>query len=221
MTIADLRSTTAPTSPGTTVTLASNLAAIALNLTVGRDVIPPAVRRLHWSQHMHTYKSLAVVGLISLLASGSYAQSLGDVARQQREKQAKEGHAAHKVVTNEEIPENPDAVASGTTSVDDHSSSSAPAASNDTHSGEQWKAKIEAQKSTIASMQSEIDRLNSSIHFVEANRYSNGVQYNQRQIQKQEEVQRVQKQLDEQKKKLEEMQEGARKAGLGSSVYDP
>jgi uncharacterized coiled-coil protein SlyX len=47
------------------------------------------------------------------------------------------------------------------------------------------------------------------------------VQYNQRQVQKQDEVQRMQKQLDEQKKKLEEMQESARKAGLGSSVYEP
>ena len=71
------------------------------------------------------------------------------------------------------------------------------------------------------SMQNQIDKLNSSIHFVEANRYYNGVQYNERQAQKQEEVQRMQKQLDEQKKQLEDMQESARKAGLGSSVYEP
>ena len=163
----------------------------------------------------------AVLGLIVFVATGSFAQSLGDVARQQREKQAKPGQTAHKIVTNEEIPENPDAVASGTTSVEQHEGSPVPAASNDTHSGEEWKAKIQEQKGTISSMQNQIDKLNSSIHFVEANRYSNGVQYNQRQIQKQEEVQRMQKQLDEQKKKLEELQEGARKAGLGSAVYDP
>ena len=70
-------------------------------------------------------------------------------------------------------------------------------------------------------MQGQIDRLNSSVHFVEADRYYNGVQHNQRQIQKQDEVQRMQKQLDEQKKQLEDMQEQARKAGLGSSVYEP
>ena len=170
---------------------------------------------------MQAHKSLLVIALVLFVVTGSYGQSLGDVARQQREKQAKEGQAAHKVITNEEIPENPDAVASGTTSVEDHYIPQVPAASNDTHSGEEWKAKIEAQKSTIASMQNQIDRLNSSIHFVEANRYRNGVEYNQRQIQKQEEVQRMQKQLDEQKKKLEELQEGARHAGLGSAVYDP
>jgi len=47
------------------------------------------------------------------------------------------------------------------------------------------------------------------------------VQYNERQIQKQDEVKRMQTQLDDQKKQLEDMQESARKAGLGSSVYEP
>lgn len=171
---------------------------------------------------MQSHKIFAVnISLVLLVVAGSYGQSLGDVARQQRQKQAKDGHAARKVVTNEEIPESPESVASGSTSVEEHDGSPVPAASNDTHSGEQWKAKIQEQKSSIASLQSQIDRLNSSIHFVEANRYTNGVQYNQRQVQKQDEVQRMQKQLDEQKKKLEDMQESARKAGLGSSVYDP
>src|SRR5690242_1943820 len=99
---------------------------------------------------MQAHKSLVVIASVLFVATASYAQSLGDVARQQREKQAKAGHAAHKVVTNEEIPENPDAVASGTTTVEEHHDGSTPAASNDTHSGEQWKAKIEAQKTTIA-----------------------------------------------------------------------
>ncbi len=167
------------------------------------------------------YKFFAVIGSILFVVAGSYGQSLGDVARQQRQKQEKDGHTARKVVTNEEIPEHPESVSSGSTSTDEHDSTPAPPASNDTHSGEEWKAKIQGQKSSVASLQSQIDRLNSSIHFVEANHYTNGVQYNQRQVQKQDEVQRMQKQLDEQKKKLEDMQESARRAGLGSSVYDP
>ena len=167
------------------------------------------------------YKFFAIVGSILFVVAGTYGQSLGDVARQQRQKQAKDGHAARKVVTNEEIPESPESVASGSTSIEGSNGTPAPPASNDTHSGEEWKAKIQVQKSSVASLQSQIDKLNSSIHFVEANRYTNGVQYNQRQVQKQDEVQRMQKQLDDQKKKLEDMQESARKAGLGSSVYDP
>ena len=124
-----------------------------------------------------------------------------------------------KLLPTRRIPESPDAASSGSTGSNEHTA--AAPATNDSHSGEQWKAKIQAQKNSIASLQNQIDRLNSSIHFVEANRYTNGAQYNQRQAQKQDEVQRMQKQLDEQKQKLQDMQESARKAGLGSSVYDP
>ncbi|MGH9497520.1 MAG: hypothetical protein ACRD3L_00070 [Terriglobales bacterium] len=66
-----------------------------------------------------------------------------------------------------------------------------------------------------------MDRLNSSIHFVEANRYYNGLQHNERQELKQEQVQRMQDQLELQKKRLDRMQEGARKEGFGTAVYDP
>ena len=70
-------------------------------------------------------------------------------------------------------------------------------------------------------MQAQVDRLNDSVHFVEANRYTNGVQYNQYQLKKQQEAQRLQKQLDGEKKQLEDAQESARKAGFGTAVSDP
>jgi predicted RNase H-like nuclease (RuvC/YqgF family) len=167
------------------------------------------------------HKFAAVMGVVLFVVAGSYGQSLGDVAREQRQKQAKAGNTTHKVVTNEDIPESPEAVESTSVSSDEHAGAPTTPAPNDTRSGELWKAKIEEQKNSVASLQNQIDKLNSSIHFVEANRYYNGVQYNERQVQKQEEVQRLQKQLDERKKQLEDMQESARKAGLGSSVYEP
>jgi hypothetical protein len=167
------------------------------------------------------HKVVSVIVVVLFVVASGNGQSLGDVAREQRQKQAKDAHAARKVVTNEDIPESAEPVSTTSVSTDEHDAAPAATASNDSHAGEQWKAKIEAQKSSVASLQSQIDKLNSSIHFVEANRYYNGVQYNQRQVQKQDEVQRLQKQSDEQKKKLEEMQESARKAGLGSSVYEP
>lgn len=170
---------------------------------------------------MQAYKPFPVISMVLLAVVVSYGQSLGDVAREQRQKQAKAANTTHKVVTNEDIPESPEAVSSTSVSTSEHDGAPATPASNDTHSGEEWKAKIEAQRNSVASLQNQIDKLNSSIHFVEANRYTNGVQYNQRQVQKQDEVQRMQKQLDEQKQKLEDMQESARKAGLGSSVYEP
>jgi hypothetical protein len=165
------------------------------------------------------HKIVAAIVVVLFVVAGSYGQSLGDVAREQRQKQPKDAHATRKVLTNEDMPDRPEE--STSTVTDEHDTAPPSPASNGTHAGEQWKAKIEAQKNSIASLQSQIDKLNSSIHFVEANRYYNGVQHNERQIQKQDEVQRMQKQLDEQKKQLEDMQESARKAGLGSAVYEP
>jgi hypothetical protein len=168
----------------------------------------------------HAYKIIALAGVILFVVAASQAQSLGDVAREQKQKQAKDPHATRKVVTNEDIPESPEAVS--TTSVsDEHETTPAAPASNDTHAGEQWKAKIETQRNLIGSLQSQIDKLNASIHFAGPNCVANCVQYNERQIHKQDEVERMQKQLEEQKHKLEDMQESARKAGLGSSVYEP
>src|SRR5258708_20497169 len=54
-----------------------------------------------------------LVSLILWLALAAsvnvYGQSLGDVARQSRQKQSSKGDAAKKVITNEDIPESPDA----------------------------------------------------------------------------------------------------------------
>jgi len=168
---------------------------------------------------------MVVAGLIFLVTTG-YGQSLGDVARQQRQKQqSKDNQGAHKVITNEDIPEHPEsASASSSENAGENSSheASPPASSAGAEkTGEQWKSEIQAQKDAVASLQSQIDQLNSSIHFVEANRYRNGVQWNERQVKKQDEVQRMQTQLEEQKKKLEDMQESARRQGFGNAVYDP
>jgi predicted RNase H-like nuclease (RuvC/YqgF family) len=161
--------------------------------------------------------------LVLLLAVASRGQSLGDVARQQRQKQqAKDPHATHKVVTNEEIPESPDASTSTSDDPDrSEEPSSPPVAAGGKKTAEQWKAQIQAQKARIAALQDHVNKLSDSVHFVEANRYYNGVQYNQYQLKKQQEAQRLQKQLDGEKKTLENMQESARKAGFGSAVYDP
>lgn len=172
-------------------------------------------------------KIVSVVGLVLFIAASCYGQSLGDVAREQRQKQAKDAkdakdaHATRKVLTNEDLPASAEPSSSTSVTSDERDTVPAPRASNDTHAGEQWKAKIEAQRNSVASLQSQIDKLNSSIHFAGGNCVANCVQYNERQVQKQDEAQRMQKTLEDQKKQLEDMQESARKAGLGSSVYEP
>jgi hypothetical protein len=161
--------------------------------------------------------------LLLMLPRASYGQSLGDVARQQRQKQqARDPKATPKVVTNDEIPESPDASSSSSDDTGAGPESSAPAASSTgKKTADQWKTEIEARKARIAALQNHVDKLNDSVHFVEANRYYNGVQYNQYQLKKQQEAQRLQKQLDSEKKTLGDAQESARKAGFGSAVYDP
>lgn len=160
-----------------------------------------------------------IAGLALLLSGVSHGQSLGDVAREQRQKQqAKKDKPAAKVVTNEDLPEHPQDA--------DDSEKPEPGSEPQAHhagsrSPEQWKAQIAAQKQSIAALQRQMDRLNSSVHFVEANRYYYGVQHNERQEQKLEQVQRMQDQLEQQRKRLEDMQEAARKEGFGNSVYDP
>ena len=78
-----------------------------------------------------------------------------------------------------------------------------------------------AQKSAIANLKSDIESLSASIEYAGANCVSGCVEWNERQKQKQDQVESMKVQLAEQEKRLEDMQESARKQGYGSSVYDP
>jgi predicted RNase H-like nuclease (RuvC/YqgF family) len=171
---------------------------------------------------------LLAVTITAYGQSSSDSPSLGDLARKQRQKQqqSKEAAKPKKIVTNEDIPEHPDtssdwpASSSPSASEGAHDESSPPAGAV-LQAGDQLKATILRQKTAVADLKSQIDKVQDSIHFVEANAYRNGVEYNKLQAQKQQEVQRLQSQLEEQKKNLEQMQETARKAGFGSAIWDP
>ena len=164
---------------------------------------------------------VAMAGASLFIGPYGVGQSLGDVAREQRQK-TKDAKAAPKVFTNEDLPKHDPAYdTSGAVEHPDARSAGAHEIDGLKRSAEEWKLEIQGQKMAIASQQAEIDRLSASVHYVEANRYRNGLQHNERELQKQEEVERMQKQLDEEKKRLEEMQEGARHEGYGNGVYDP
>ena len=47
------------------------------------------------------------------------------------------------------------------------------------------------------------------------------IQWNEQQLRKQEQLESMKAQLEQQQKSLEEFQDAARKQGFGSSVYDP
>ena len=86
---------------------------------------------------------------------------------------------------------------------------------------EQWTAQILAQKSLISRLQSDADRLSESVQFTPGNCVAGCVQWNQHQEEKQRRVERMRRQLEEQKGRLQQMQDAARQQGYGSSVYDP
>ena len=155
-----------------------------------------------------------IAGLFVLLISVSYGQSLGDVARQQR--QNEQGKPAPKVITNEDLPDQ-------TEDTDDSKprGSHEPPPHHSSKSAEQWRSEIEAQKHSIANLQSRMEKLNSTIHFARVSSAYYAAQHNERQEQKLDQVQQMQEQLEQQRNRLEEMQEAARKDGFGNAVYEP
>jgi hypothetical protein len=159
---------------------------------------------------------LATLSLLFLIASSLAGQSLGDVARANREKKKEKTESAAKhIVTNDDIPSSPEA----DIEAPKQEEKKAPAPGK--RSAEEWKSRILAQKKVVATLEAQIGKLNKSIYFVNANEYYNGVQHNQYQAKKQQRVAQMQLQLEEERKHLAEMQEAARQAGMGSSIYDP
>jgi hypothetical protein len=126
-----------------------------------------------------------------------------------------------KVITNEEIPEHVGPVARPvvSTATSHAVSNGQPEASGGR--AEALRSRITSMKENITSLQGQIDSVNDSIRFAPANCVSGCVQWNERQVQKQQQVDQMKAQLEEQKKQLEDLQESARKQGFGSSVYDP
>ena len=166
----------------------------------------------------------ATLLLPAIAAAQSDAPSLGDLARKQREKQQQTRNSPakpKKVVTDEDLPPRVDSDDSPPSN-ESHEEVSPPRSAGEVlQYGDQLKSAIVRQKASIADLRNRIERLNSSIHFVQANAYRNGVEYNKYQAQKQQEVERLQGQLSDHQRDLEQMQETARKAGYGSSVWDP
>jgi hypothetical protein len=133
---------------------------------------------------------------------------------------------APKVITNEELPEHAGSASQPSVSQASYQRSGpaddgGSAAANSPAQAEGLKSQITAMKNNVAALQSQIDSLNNSIQFAPGNCVANCVQWNERQVQKQQQVEQMKAQLEEQKKQLEDVQETARKQGFGSSVYDP
>ncbi|HLV88977.1 MAG TPA: hypothetical protein VKV39_18465 [Candidatus Sulfotelmatobacter sp.] len=127
-----------------------------------------------------------------------------------------------KVITNEELPEHvgpthTSPAASGSDADDQAEASEAEGKAPPDY----WRTRILSEKNAIAALKSDIESLTASIQYAGGNCVSGCVQWNERQQQKQQQVEAMKAQLEQQEKTLEDMQDMARKQGYGSSVYDP
>lgn len=170
------------------------------------------------------------------------APSLGDVARhsrmqkQQKDAQAKDAakpgqatDAASKpasktshVITNEDLPAHS---TSPTTMLEKSKTSDMeeplPAGNNRDEMAQELKSRIQGQKSEIDGLKNQISSLSDSIRYVGGECVANCAQWNERQQQKQQEVERLKSQLDDAQHRLDELQDAAHKQGFGSSISDP
>ena len=173
---------------------------------------------------------LKVFAIALFVNSAAYGQSLGDIARENREKQSAQdasSAAKPKVITNANLPKDPDANqepteaqsgASASSKAADHRSAQQRLA--DQRLADQWKRQILAQENRMATLQARIDQLNASIRSSGGSVQYEGP-YNRYQARQLRRVAQIQAQLDEQKMKLDQMQEAARRAGMHTGVYDP
>lgn len=127
-----------------------------------------------------------------------------------------------KTVTNDEIPEHVGPTSTLPSSTKTSGTYNPPPNDGDDKAPpEYWKSQILAQKAAITSLQSQTSNLKASIQYAGGNCVSGCVEWNERQQQKQQELEGMKSQLEAMQSRLEEMQDMARKQGYGTAVYDP
>jgi len=182
------------------------------------------------------FASLAASAFLGAFPAFSQdSPSLADAARQarlqkqQKEAQAKDSPSANdaqsartpRVITNDEIPEHVGSTLTPSTARFQNPTYTPPNYGARRTPAGQWKSLIQAQKNAIASLQREINTLRDSIHFPVNCLPNTCAQRNERQLEKETRVDTMKHQLEQEQKRLEDLQESARKQGFGSAVYDP
>jgi hypothetical protein len=180
---------------------------------------------------------LKIFAIAVLLNLAAYAQqSLGDIARQYREKLAAEEAAGTgpRMYTNQDIPpaqqvgtpepnsetrQQPRDLAMNRAFDDPSVEQRSTEHLAEQRAAVEWRNRIQAQESRLADLQSRIDRLSTMIHSGSTAQYDGP--YTRSQARAQERLDQMQQLLDWQKRRLEQMQDAARHAGMHSAVYEP
>jgi hypothetical protein len=174
-----------------------------------------------------TFFGIFAIALLINLAA--YGQSLGEIARKNREKQKSQETSGvqPRMITNKDLPVDPEGYEKPREPQRD--AQSANTAVEHRFEGQRfgqerasgpWRRQIVTQENRMANLQARIDQLNASLHFPGRSAQFEGPsnRYQARQL---ERVEQMQQRLDQQKRILEEMQESARQAGMHIHVYDP
>jgi hypothetical protein len=190
---------------------------------------------------MKNMKHFAIASVILMGVSGAAAQSLGDYARTAR-KNKPESASASRHFDNDNLPTNE------TLSVVGPAPASDPAAAGQGRAGntvptapadpaakavdrkkmeDEWKTKIDQQKEKIDSLNHELDldqreyRLRAAAMYGDAgNRLRNSVEWDKQDAQYKTDIDAKQKAVESARQQLEQMQEGARKAGIAEKDKD-
>jgi hypothetical protein len=174
--------------------------------------------------------------------AAAHGQSLGDVARENRQAKEKADSASAtqaKVITNNDLAKDPeqteDEPASVATEAPTKPEQAAAAHSfqqrrehqhlaerklAEQRAAEQWRRQVVAQKHKLVNLQARIDQINASIKAANGTTQYEGPN-GRGQARQLERIAEIQLQLDEEKRTLLEMQEAARQAGMHTPVYDP
>lgn len=173
---------------------------------------------------------ISAIAILTNLAA--YGQSLGDIARQYREKQQEQGTSGTppKVFTNKDLPSDPEGYQGPREQEPATRAYSQPMARpfddrgaerfGQERAAEQWRRAILEQQSRVANLQARIDQLSAAIHSRGGTAQYDGP-FNRYQARQMQHLEQMQFQLEQQQRRLGEMQEQARRAGMHTNVYDP
>ena len=175
---------------------------------------------------------VSLSALLFLLSLMAYAQSLGDAARENRDKKADVSTPPPKVITNRDLPKNPDGysgppasenVAPTTPESAPDSQQAAQQRAAEQRAAERWRRRIQTQENVVANLEARVDHLRAYIHLADPNApYDSGTMaFNAYQARQLARLNQMQHQLNQEKQKLENLQEAARHAGMHTLVYDP
>ena len=168
------------------------------------------------------HRIFCIILPLLLLTGSCHSQSLGERARQLQEQKQKTGMSSAKVVTNDDLSTSP--APKPAPEPDPKANQAKPEPVEklgyESFTPETWEKSITAQKHWVAFLQSEADKLKippppqfdakKVASDPEARKY-----WEERGMQQQYALQ-----IADQRKRLNEMQDEARKAGMPPSVYD-